>query len=35
MHCVGNSLSRTCVRALLDAGEVSQAEVDRRKRTRH
>jgi hypothetical protein len=34
-HRVGNSLSRTCVRALIDAGEVSQAEVDRHKRTRH
>lgn len=31
----GQSLTKTCVRALVDAGEVSQAEVDRRsKRTR-
>jgi hypothetical protein len=27
----GHSLTKTCVRALIDAGEVSQAEVDRRK----
>ena len=25
----GHSLTQTCVRALIDAGEVSQAEVDR------
>jgi hypothetical protein len=28
----GRSLSQTCVRALVAAGEVSQAEVDRRKK---
>jgi hypothetical protein len=28
----GDSLTKTCVRALIDAGEVSQAEVDRRKK---
>jgi hypothetical protein len=27
----GNSLSKVCVQALVSAGEVSQAEVDRRK----
>ena len=31
----GHSLTKTCVRALIDAGEVSQAEVDRRKSRRH
>jgi hypothetical protein len=29
----GHSLTKTCVRALIDAGEVSQAEVYRRKRS--
>jgi hypothetical protein len=29
----GQSLSKTCVQALVAAGEVSQAEVDRRKKT--
>jgi hypothetical protein len=28
----GNSLSKACVRALVQSGEVSQAEVNRRKR---
>ena len=31
----GRSLTKTCVRALIDAGEVSQAEVDRRKKSRN
>jgi hypothetical protein len=31
MNKVGQSLSRGCVDALLETGEVSQAEVDRRK----
>jgi hypothetical protein len=31
MDRVGNSLSKACVHALIRAGEVSQAEVDRRK----
>ena len=31
----GHSLTKTCVRALIDAGEVSQAEVDRRKKSRN
>ena len=31
----GHSLTKTCVRALIDAGEVSQAEVDRRKKSGH
>lgn len=31
----GHSLTKTCVRALIDAGEVSQAEVNRRKKSRH
>ena len=30
----GHSLTKTCVRALIDAGEVSQAEVDRRKKSK-
>lgn len=30
----GRKLSRTCVNALVKAGHVSQAEVDRRKRSR-
>jgi hypothetical protein len=29
----GHSLTKTCVRALIDAGEVSQVEVDRRKKS--
>ena len=29
----GHSLTKTCVQALIDAGEVSQAEVDRRKKS--
>ena len=29
----GHSLTKTCVRALIDAGEVSQAEVNRRKKS--
>lgn len=31
MRSVGPALSKSCVRALVAAGEVSQAEVDRRK----
>jgi hypothetical protein len=31
----GRSLSKTCVQALIASGEVSQAEVDRRKKTGH
>jgi hypothetical protein len=31
MDKVGNSLSKACVKALIQSGEVSQAEVDRRK----
>ena len=31
----GHILTKTCVRALIDAGEVSQAEVDRRKKSGH
>jgi hypothetical protein len=31
----GHKLSKTCVNALVKAGEVSQAEVDRRKRASH
>ena len=31
----GHNLTKTCVRALVDAGEVSQAEVDRRKKSGH
>jgi hypothetical protein len=31
----GHSLTKTCVQALIDAGEVSQAEVDRRKKSGH
>jgi len=33
MDKAGHSLSKSCVRALIDAGEVSQAEVDRRKKS--
>ena len=29
----GHSLTHTCVQALINAGEVSQAEVDRRKKS--
>jgi len=35
MDRAGHSLSKTCVNALVDAGEVSQAEVDRRKKSGH
>ena len=31
----GHSLTKTCLNALIDAGEVSQAEVDRRKKSAH
>ena len=31
----GHKLSKTCVNALVNSGEVSQAEVDRRKRAGH
>lgn len=31
----GHKLSKTCVNALVKAGEVSQSEVDRRKRAGH
>ena len=31
----GHSLTKSCVHALIDAGEVSQAEVDRRTKTGH
>ena len=34
MRAVGNSLSSRCVTALIGAGEVSQAEVDRRRASR-
>jgi hypothetical protein len=33
MHKNGHGLTKTCVRALIDAGEVSQGEVDRRKKS--
>jgi hypothetical protein len=33
MNKKGHSLTQICVRALIDAGEVSQAEVDRRKKS--
>jgi hypothetical protein len=33
MDRAGHSLTKTCVGALIDAGEVSQAEVDRRKKS--
>ena len=33
MDKAGQALSKTCVNALVDAGEVSKAEVERRKRT--
>jgi hypothetical protein len=35
MDRAGNSLSKDCVRALVQSGEVSQAEVDRRKNLGH
>ena len=31
----GRSLTKTCLNALIDAGEVSQAEVSRRKKSGH
>jgi hypothetical protein len=31
----GRSLSKSCVQALVASGEVSQAEVDRRKKSGH
>jgi hypothetical protein len=34
MDKVGESLSKSCVKALIQSGEVSQAEVDRRKARR-
>ena len=34
MDKAGKSLSKSCVRALIQSGEVSQAEVDRRKASR-
>ena len=33
MDRAGHNLSKPCVRALIDAGEVSQGEVDRRKKS--
>lgn len=35
MEKVGNSLSKACVHALIESGEVSQAEVDRRRKARN
>ncbi len=35
MDRAGNSLSPSCVKALVSSGEVSQAEVDRRKKSGH
>lgn len=35
MDRAGESLSQTCVHALVSSGEVSQAEVDRRKKSGH
>jgi hypothetical protein len=35
MNKAGQSLSHSCVNALIKAGEVSQAEVDQRKRSGH
>jgi hypothetical protein len=35
MHRHGDSLTHACVAALVHAGEVSQAEVDRRKKAGH
>lgn len=34
MDKAGKSLSKSCVKALIQSGEVSQAEVDRRKTSR-
>jgi hypothetical protein len=31
----GHSLTKTCLNALINAGEVSQAEIDRRKKSGH
>ena len=33
MDMAGKSLSKACVKALIQSGEVSQAEVDRRKKS--
>jgi hypothetical protein len=33
MDKAGHSLSKSCVNALVDAGEVSQAEIDRRRKS--
>jgi hypothetical protein len=35
MNKHGHSLSHGCIEALIDAGEVSRAEVERRKRSGH
>ena len=35
MNKNGHSLTKTCLNALIDAGEVSQADVDRRKKSGH
>ena len=35
MNKNGHSLTKTCLNALIDAGEVSQIEVDRRKKSGH
>jgi hypothetical protein len=35
MSRIGRSLSNACIEALIDAGEVSRAEVERRKKSRH
>lgn len=35
MNKAGHSLSKSCVSALVEAGEVSQSEVDRRKKSGH
>ncbi len=35
MDRAGSSLSKTCVQALVASGQVSQAEVDRRKKAGH
>jgi hypothetical protein len=35
MDRAGQSLSKTCVQALVQSGQVSQAEVDRRKKAGH
>ena len=31
----GHSLTKTCLNALIDAGEVNQAEIDRRRKSGH